>query len=119
MEINLLYDSSEVSCEFYSYLYIYIYIFLLALANSMTRGSILLVRAAERYSYLMITPAVKGLPANAGVVRSQVWSLGREAPLEEGWQPTPVISPGESHGQRNLAGYSPQGGRESDMPEEI
>ena len=25
------------------------------------------------------------------------------------WQPTPVFLPGESHGQRSLAGYSPQG----------
>ena len=25
------------------------------------------------------------------------------------WQPTPVLLPGESHGQRNLAGYSPWG----------
>ena len=25
------------------------------------------------------------------------------------WQPTPVSSPGESHGQRILAGYSPWG----------
>ena len=24
------------------------------------------------------------------------------------WQPTPVFLPGKSHGQRNLAGYSPQ-----------
>jgi len=23
------------------------------------------------------------------------------------WQPTPVFLPGESHGQRSLAGYSP------------
>ena len=23
------------------------------------------------------------------------------------WQPTPVLLPGESHGQRSLAGYSP------------
>ena len=28
------------------------------------------------------------------------------------WQPTPVVLPGESHGQRNLAGCSPWG-RES------
>ena len=27
------------------------------------------------------------------------------------WQPTPVFLPGESHGQRSLAGYSPWGGR--------
>ena len=31
------------------------------------------------------------------------------------WQPTPVFLPGKSHGQRNLAGYSPQGHRVSDM----
>ena len=30
------------------------------------------------------------------------------------WQPTPVFLPGESHGQRSLMGYSPQGRKESD-----
>ena len=30
------------------------------------------------------------------------------------WQPTPVFSPGESHGQRSLAGYTPWGSTESD-----
>ena len=34
-----------------------------------------------------------------------VGSLGREDPLEEGMQPTPVFLPGESQGQRSLAGY--------------
>ena len=29
-------------------------------------------------------------------------------------QPTPVFSPGESQGQRGLAGYSPEGHKESD-----
>ena len=39
-----------------------------------------------------------------------VQSLGQEDPLEgEYWQPTPVFLPGKSHGQRSLAGYSPQG----------
>ena len=33
------------------------------------------------------------------------------------WQPTPVFLPGEYHGQRNLAGYSSWGCRESDMTE--
>ena len=31
------------------------------------------------------------------------------------WQPTPVFLPGESHGQRRLAGHGPWGCRESDM----
>ena len=30
------------------------------------------------------------------------------------WQPTPVLLPGESHGQKSLAGYSPWGRKESD-----
>ena len=33
------------------------------------------------------------------------------------WQPTPVFLPGESHGQRSLAGYSPWGHKESDRTE--
>ena len=33
------------------------------------------------------------------------------------WQPTPVFLPGESHGQRSLAGYSPQGHKETDTTE--
>ena len=33
------------------------------------------------------------------------------------WQPTPVFLPGKSHGQRNLAGYSSWGCKESDRTE--
>jgi len=33
------------------------------------------------------------------------------------WQPTPVFLPGEFHGQRSLAGYSPWGRRESGITE--
>ena len=35
--------------------------------------------------------------------------LGLRNPMEEAMQPTTVLFPGESHGQRSLAGYSPQG----------
>ena len=35
------------------------------------------------------------------------------------WQPTPVFLPGESHGQRGLAGYSPWGRKESDTTERL
>ena len=28
-------------------------------------------------------------------------------PWSRAWQPTPVLLPGKSHGQRTLAGYSP------------
>ena len=33
------------------------------------------------------------------------------------WQPTTVLLPGESHGQRSLGGYSPWGHKESDTTE--
>ena len=32
---------------------------------------------------------------------------------------TPVFLPGEFHGQRNLAGYSPRGRKELDMTEQL
>ena len=51
---------------------------------------------------------VKNLPA---IQEPQVQSLGREDPLERKGQPNPVFLSGESHGQRNLAGYSPWGCR--------
>ena len=35
------------------------------------------------------------------------------------WQPTPVFSPGEFHGQRSLTGYSSWGRKESDMTERL
>ena len=52
---------------------------------------------------------------NAADVGS-ILGLGRS--LEEEWQPTLVFLPGESQGQRSLAGYSPQGLKELDMTEE-
>ena len=40
-------------------------------------------------------------------------------PWRKAWQPTLVFLPGESHGQRNLKGRSPQGHAESDMTEAV
>ena len=37
---------------------------------------------------------------------TRVRSLGRDDLLEKERQPTPAFLPGESHGQRSLAGYS-------------
>ena len=48
---------------------------------------------------------VNHLPA---MQETWVQFLGREDPLEKKRQPTPVFLPGESHGQRSLAGSSPQ-----------
>ena len=43
--------------------------------------------------------------------RQEIWvqSLGQKQALEKAWQPTPEFLPGESHGQRRPAGYSPWG----------
>jgi len=35
------------------------------------------------------------------------------------WQPTPVLLPGKSHGQRSLVGYSPWGRDESEATEQL
>jgi len=49
---------------------------------------------------------VKNLPDNAGDIRDigSIPGLGK-IPWRRKWQPTPVSLPGESHGQRSLAGY--------------
>ena len=41
----------------------------------------------------------------------KVQSLGREDPLKKEMQPTPVLLPEKSHGQRSLVGSSPQRGK--------
>ena len=38
-------------------------------------------------------------------------------PWRRAWQPTPVFLPGEFHGQRSLASYSPWGRKDSDTTE--
>ena len=43
---------------------------------------------------------------------TRIQPLGWEDPLEKGMEAPPVFLPGESHGQRSLVGYSPQGHRE-------
>ena len=41
----------------------------------------------------------------------------RKIPWRRKWQSTPVFLPGESHGRRSLAGYSPWGHKELDTAE--
>ena len=43
----------------------------------------------------------------------------RKMPWRTELQPTPVLSPGKSHRQRSLAGYSPWGCKESDTTERL
>ena len=50
----------------------------------------------------LIAQWVKNLPAI-----QETWV--RMIPWRRKWQPTPVFLPGESHGERSMAGYSPWG----------
>ena len=59
---------------------------------------------------------IKRLPA---VRETRVQSLVWEDPRRRKWQPTAVLLPGESHGQRRLAGYSPHVRKESDTTERL
>ena len=59
---------------------------------------------------------VKRLPTTR---ETQVRSLGQEDPLEKERQPTPVLLPGKSHGQRSVVSYSPWGHKESDTTERL
>ena len=52
---------------------------------------------------------VEKSPANAGALGDRGSIPGLES---RKWQPTLVFLPGESHGQRSLAGYSPWGCKE-------
>ena len=58
---------------------------------------------------------MKNPPASAGDIRNMgsIPGSGR-FPWKRAWQTTPVFSPGEPHGQRSQAGYSPWGCKESD-----
>ena len=61
------------------------------------------------------------------MVKKSVCSLGylglvpgwRRSSGEEKWQPTPVFLPGESHGQKSLAGNNPWGCKELDMTKRV
>ena len=58
---------------------------------------------------------VKNLPA---IRRPGFHPWVEKVPWRREWLPTPVFFPGESHGERNQVGYSPWGGKESDMTEQ-
>ena len=61
---------------------------------------------------------VKNMPSSAGDARDVglIPGLAR-FPWRRAWQPSSVFLPGESHGQRSLVGYSPQGCKELDTTE--
>ena len=59
---------------------------------------------------------VKNLPPRQET-RFKPW-VGK-VPWRRKWKPTPVLLPGESHGQKNLVGNSVWGHKESDTTERL
>ena len=75
---------------------------------------VLLLKLACKVTNRYTSP--KGFPGGTAVKNSScntgdAGDLGSiwpgKIPWRKEWQPTPVFLPGKSHGQRNLAGYSP------------
>ena len=58
-----------------------------------------------------VTLMVKNLPTSAGDMSRAFDPWLVKIPWKRAWQSTPVFLPGESHGQRSLAGYCPWGHR--------
>ena len=65
----------------------------------------------------MASQVVKNLPANAGDLKDAGSIPGPGRSPGEGVAAHSVFLPGESHGQRSLASYSPEGCKESNMTE--
>ena len=72
---------------------------------------------AERHRGFPSGSVVKTLPATQEMQADVLHPPVRKIPWRRTWQPTPVFLPGESHGQRSLAGYSKWGCKESDRTE--
>ena len=62
----------------------------------------------------LVVQTVKNLPA---MWETWVQSLSLEYSMENKWQPTQILFPGELHGQRSLADYSPWGQKKLDTTE--
>ena len=70
------------------------------------------------------TQHLKSFPDGSDGKPPAMWRPGFDPwvgkiPWRRAWKSTPVFLPGESHGQKNLAGYTPRGHKELDMPEQL
>ena len=68
-------------------------------------------------SWMRRVNIVKMTEVHKAIHRFNPWI--RKIPWRRKWQPTPVFLSGKDHGQRSLAGYSPWGGKELDMTQQL
>ena len=73
-----------------------------------------LVKPNDQWGASLLAQTVNNPPA---MQETRVQSLGQKDPLEKGTATHSSILPGETQGQRSLAGYSPWGRTELDMSE--
>ena len=64
----------------------------------------------------LVAQTVNNLPA---MLETQFDPWVGKIPSRRQWQPTPVVLPGEFHGQSSLAGYSPWGLKKLDVTEQL
>ena len=74
-------------------------------------------------SFFSVAMIILGFPGGL-VVKNPAYNVGdagdvgpvcvQKIPWRRKWQPSPILFPGEAHGQRSLAGFRPQGHKESD-----
>ena len=73
-----------------------------------------------RYVPSWVAPLVKESPCQCRKYkRCRFDHRVRKIPQRRKWQPILVVLPGESHRQRSLVGYRPQGCKESDTNEKL
>ena len=98
------------------FFYFTLYYCLISLASITGLGFVVFWLFNKIYSWKTGFPCGsvgRELACNAG----DMHLIPGKIPWRRAWQSTPVFLPGESHGQRSLVGYSPWGGKESDMTE--
>ena len=100
----------------------YLTLFFISLNYSFTCSISLVLQAAFYYffrfffQFTIVAHVVKNPPT---MQETGIQSLDQKDPLRREWLPTPVLLPGEFHGQRSLAGYSPWGRPELVMTERL
>ena len=107
-------DDVDRSVYLLNVLWEYVYICMYMSGRAVTSVFTIWVSLQGSPYIYMVTRWVKNLLAIQETQEKWVWSLSQRSPWRRVWQPTPVFLPGESHGQRSLAGYSPWGRQESD-----
>ena len=82
------------------------------------------LRIRVLFSHVVCYSKHLGFPGGSVVMNPPAGDLGldlrvRKIPWRRKWQPTPVLWPGKSHGQRSLVGYSAWGRRKLDFTQQL